>query len=73
MDEVFAKTRELGEALLQSEIYKNMKAAEEKVQSALNNYVEARAVYNDLITKYGKDYVKKPLTYREFLNLLFNP
>lgn len=55
------------------EIIKELKAAEEKVQNALNNYVEARAVYNDLITKYGRDYVKKPLTYRELLSLLFNP
>ena len=55
------------------EIIKELKAAEERVQNALNNYIEARAVYNDLITKYGRDYVKKPLTYRELLNLLFNP
>ena len=30
MDMVFQKTRELGEALLESEVYKRMKAAEEK-------------------------------------------
>ena len=30
MDNVFEKTRELGEALLESEAYKRMKAAEEK-------------------------------------------
>ena len=30
MDEVFAKTRELGEALMQSEAYLNMKAAEDR-------------------------------------------
>ena len=30
MDNVFEKTRELGEALLESETYKRMKAAEEK-------------------------------------------
>ena len=39
MDMVFQKTRELGEALLQSEIYKNMKAAEEK---AMGNEEAAR-------------------------------
>ena len=30
MDMIFQKTRELGEALLESEVYKRMKAAEEK-------------------------------------------
>ena len=30
MDMIFEKTRELGEALLQSEVYQNMRAAEEK-------------------------------------------
>ena len=39
MDEVFAKTRELGEALLECEVYKNMKAAEEK---AMGNEEAAR-------------------------------
>ena len=35
MDNVFAKTRELGAALLESEAYLNMKAAEDKaMQSA---------------------------------------
>ena len=30
MDNVFAKTRELGQALLESEVYQNMKEAEER-------------------------------------------
>ena len=32
MDMVFQKTRELGDALLASEIYQRMKAAEDKVE-----------------------------------------
>ena len=39
MDMIFQKTRELGEALLESEIYTKMKAAEEK---AMKNEEAAR-------------------------------
>ena len=41
MDNVFAKTRELGEALLESDAYLKMKAAEDK---AMQNEEAARAM-----------------------------
>ena len=55
------------------EILKEIKEAEKKMQAAMDAYVEARAVYNDLVFKYGKDYTKKALSYRDILNILFNP
>ena len=39
MEKIFQKTRELGEALLESEVYQKMKAAEDK---ALKNAEGAR-------------------------------
>ena len=47
MDNVFAKTRELGEALLQSETYQNMKAAEDR---AMQN-AEAAATMAQFLEK----------------------
>ena len=49
MDSVFQKTRELGEALLQSEAYLNMKAAEDR---AMAN-AEAAQTMADFIEKRG--------------------
>lgn len=49
MDMVFAKTRELGQALLECETYKRMKEAEEKAMrngeaaAAMGEYLEKRA------------------------------
>lgn len=50
MDKIFAKTRELGEALLESEAYQNMKAAEEK---AMQN-VEAAEMMAQYLEKRGQ-------------------
>lgn len=50
MDMVFEKTRELGQALLESEIYKNMKAAEEK---AMGNQ-EAAGLMSEMLEHRGK-------------------
>ena len=47
MDNVFAKTRELGEALLESETYRNMKAAEDRAMQ--NN--EAAATMAQFLEK----------------------
>ena len=47
MDNVFQKTRELGEALLASETYQRMKAAEDK---AMQN-AEAAGLMSDLLEK----------------------
>lgn len=49
MDMVFQKTRELGEALLQSEVYTRMKAAEEK---AMHNQ-EAAQLMSDMLERRG--------------------
>jgi len=47
MDMVFQKTRELGDALLQSEVYTRMKAAEEK---AMHNQ-EAAQLMSDMLER----------------------
>ena len=55
MDKVFEKTRELGEALLESEAYTRMKAAEEKAmhnaQAAemMSAYLEKRGAIQELM------------------------
>ena len=55
MDKVFEKTRELGEALLESDAYKRMKAAEEKAmrnsQAAemMSAYLEKRGAIQELM------------------------
>ena len=50
MDAVFQKTRELGEALLASECYQKMKAAEDK---AMKN-AEAARLMSDLLERRGE-------------------
>ena len=50
MDAVFQKTRELGEALLASECYQKMKAAEDK---AMKN-AEAAQLMSDLLERRGE-------------------
>ena len=47
MDMIFQKTRELGEALLESEVYKRMKAAEDK---AMHNQ-EAAQLMSDMLER----------------------
>ena len=47
MDEVFAKTRELGDALLECEVYQKMKAAEDK---AMKNQ-EAAQLMSDMLER----------------------
>ena len=48
MDAVFQKTRELGQALIESEAYQQMKAAEDKAArnqeaaDTMNHYLELR-------------------------------
>ena len=50
MDQVFLKTRELGQALVESEIYKTMKAAEDKAMAntdaaeTMSKYMEIRTL-----------------------------
>ena len=61
MDNVCAKTRELGQALLESEVYKNMKAAEDRAmqnhQAAglMSRYMEARTQLQDLMASENPD------------------
>ena len=50
MDQIFAKTRELGEALLQSEVYQKMREAEEK---AMQN-AEAAEMMAQYLEKRGQ-------------------
>ena len=55
MDTVFQKTRELGEALLQSEAYLNMKAAEDKAMAnadaaqTMASFLEKRSELHQLM------------------------
>ncbi len=55
MDMVFQKTRELGEALLQSEAYLNMKAAEDKAMAnadaaqTMADFIEKRGALHELM------------------------
>lgn len=57
MDAVFAKTRELGQALIESEAYQNMKAAEERAYrnaeaaEAMGRYLELRSQIQDLLSR----------------------
>ena len=61
MDKIFAKTRELGEALLESEVYQNMRAAEEKaMQNAegaelMANYLEKRGQIQEAMEEENPD------------------
>ena len=61
MDSVFAKTRELGEALLECETYRRMKAAEEKAMGnaeaaeAMATYLEKRTALQDMMCQVDPD------------------
>ena len=61
MDQIFAKTRELGEALLESEAYQTMKAAEERamqnVEAAemMAKYLEKRGQIQEMMEEENPD------------------
>ncbi len=61
MDKVFEKTRELGEALLESDAYKRMKAAEDKaMQNAhaaelMSSYLEKRGEIQEMMETENPD------------------
>ncbi|MBR7186970.1 MAG: YlbF family regulator [Clostridia bacterium] len=61
MDSVFAKTRELGEALLECETYRRMKAAEEKAMGnaeaaeAMATSLEKRTALQDMMCQDNPD------------------
>ena len=61
MDNVFEKTRELGEALLESEAYKRMKAAEEKAMHNAQGaemmalYLEKRGQIQEMMEQENPD------------------
>ena len=61
MDEVFKKTRELGQALLECEIYTNMKAAEDRALGnaeaarLMGEYAERRQALQDLMQSENPD------------------
>ena len=61
MDAVFAKTRELGQALIESEVYHKMKAAEEKAYrneeaaQIMGKYLEARNQIQELLATENPD------------------
>lgn len=64
MDQVFLKTRELGQALIESEIYKNMKAAEDKAMQntqaadTMGKYMELRGQLQEMLSQPDPDTVK---------------
>ena len=61
MDQIFAKTRELGEALLQSEIYQKMREAEEKAMQnteaaeLMASYLEKRGQIQEAMEEENPD------------------
>ena len=61
MDSVFQKTRELGEALLQSEAYLNMKAAEDRAMAnaeaaqTMADFIEKRGALHELMQSENPD------------------
>lgn len=61
MDAVFQKTRELGQALIESEVYQEMKAAEEKAalnqeaSKTMNHYLELRGQIQDMLSRENPD------------------
>lgn len=63
MDQVFLKTRELGQALLESEIYQNMKAAEDRAMrnkeaaDTMGRYLEIRSTLQEMLSKPDPDSV----------------
>ena len=64
MNQVFLKTRELGQALVESDIYKNMKAAEDKAMqnteaaSTMGRYIELRGELQNMLSQPDPDSVK---------------
>ncbi len=64
MNEVFDKTRQLGEALLQSEEYKKVKAAEQKAMAnedaarAVGRFLELRGQMEEIMRASEKDWAK---------------
>ena len=64
MDQVFLKTRELGQALIESEIYKTMKAAEDKAMQnteaadIMGKYMELRGQLQEMLSQPEPDTVK---------------
>lgn len=64
MDQVFLKTRELGQALVESEIYKTMKEAEDKAMKntqaadTMARYMELRGTLQEMLSQPEPDSVK---------------
>lgn len=64
MDQVFLKTRELGQALVESEIYKTMKDAEDKAMKntmaaeTMSRYMELRSTLQEMLSQPEPDSVK---------------
>ena len=64
MDQVFLKTRELGQALVESEIYKTMKEAEDKAMQnteaagIMGKYMELRGQLQEMLSQPEPDSVK---------------
>lgn len=64
MDQVFLKTRELGQALVESEIYKTMKDAEDKAMKntaaaeTMARYMELRSTLQEMLSQPEPDSVK---------------
>ena len=64
MDQVFLKTRELGQALVESEIYKTMKDAEDRAMKnthaaeTMARYMELRSSLQDMLSSPEPDSVK---------------
>ena len=61
MDQVFLKTRELGQALMESEAYRAMKAAEdtamqnEEAAGAMSEYIELRGQLQEIMSQKDPD------------------
>ena len=61
MDAVFQKTRELGQALIESDVYQAMKAAEEKAArnqeaaETMNRYLQLRAQIQEILSRENPD------------------
>ena len=64
MDQVFLKTRELGQALVESDAYKTMKAAEDKAMAnteaanTMAHYMELRGQLQEMLSTPDPDSVK---------------
>ena len=63
MDQVFLKTRELGQALAESEVYKHMKECEERAMAnkeaaeTMGRYLEIRTTLQEMLSKPDPDSV----------------